>query len=563
LKRGISRRAVLRLLGLGPSALWLPGPASAGAPVRSAEPAGRRADALAGISPIDRTLPEAAPSRYSGDQPARAHEALWDKHAYLKSRPPARTPPERVALAIVGGGMSGLTSAYRLRRHRPVILEQATRFGGNSRGESWRGVDYSIGAAYFVKPARGSPIDGLIRELRLDRVLRERRAEDPVVLNGRRYYAFWTGETDPAGRDQFERVRRHFQDVLEERNGWFYPDIPVRDAALRPRIDALDRASFHEHLERTAGGRLHPHIETAIEQFCWSSFGASAREVSAACGLNFYAAEFDTLMVCQGGNAAVAEALLRRVADAVPRSHLRAGSLVLDVSARDDGALVTYVNDRGETESLTARAVILACPKFVAAKLVDGLEEERRAAMARLRYHAYLVANVMLRGRVADDFYDLFLLGDGTIAGDTREAADRRKATDVVLGSYARHRPDRAVLTLYRALPYAGARPLLLAEQSFMRCRAEFEEQILREILPLVGLARPDVMDIRIARWGHPLPVAQAGLIAGGVPEALRKPFRERVFFVEQDNWALPAFETAVTEALTFAPLVEGVLERG
>jgi hypothetical protein len=35
------------------------------------------------------------------------------------------------------------------------------------------------------------------------------------------------------------------------------------------------------------------------------------------------------------------------------------------------------------------------------------------------------------------------------------------------------------------------------------------------------------------------------------------------VFFVEQDNWALPAFETAVTEALTFAPLVEGVLERG
>jgi len=563
LGRGISRRAALRLLGLAPSALWLPGLASASAPARSTEPVGRRTDPLADISPIDRTLSGVAPLRYSGDQPARAHEALWDKHGYLSSRRAAPTPPERVALAIVGGGMSGLASAYRLRRHRPIILEQAPRFGGNSRGESWRGVDYSIGAAYFVKPDRGSAIDGLLRELRLDRVLRERKGEDPVAWNGRRYHAFWNGETDPARSDQFERLRRHFQDVLEERNGWFYPDIPVTDAALRPRIDALDRASFLRHLERIAGGRLHPHIETAIEHFCWSSFGASAREVSAACGLNFYAAEFDTLMVCQGGNAAVAEALLRRVAEAVPRSHLRAGSMALDVAVRGDGVLVTYADDRGEIQSLNARAVILACPKFVAAKLVDAMEEGRRAAIARLRYNAYLVANVLLRGRIVDDFYDLFLLGDGTTAGDTREAADRRKATDVVLGSYARHRPDRAVLTLYRALPYAGARPLLLADQSFAQYRAEFEEQTLREILPLVGLARSDVIDIRVARWGHPLPVAQAGLIADGVPEALRKPFRERVFFVEQDNWALPAFETAVTEALTLAPLVERALARG
>jgi hypothetical protein len=29
---------------------------------------------------------------------------------------------------------------------------------------------------------------------------------------------------------------------------------------------------------------------------------------------------------------------------------------------------------------------------------------------------------------------------------------------------------------------------------------------------------------------------------------------------VEQDNWALPAFETAVTEALLFAPWVEKAL---
>ena len=57
-------------------------------------------------------------------------------------------------------------------------------------------------------------------------------------------------------------------------------------------------------------------------------------------------------------------------------------------------------------------------------------------------------------------------------------------------------------------------------------------------------------MDIRISRWGHALPVAQTGLIADGTLEKIRKPFRERVFFVEQDNWALPALDTSVNEAL-------------
>jgi len=34
----------------------------------------------------------------------------------------------------------------------------------------------------------------------------------------------------------------------------------------------------------------------------------------------------------------------------------------------------------------------------------------------------------------------------------------------------------------------------------------------------------------------------------------------QRVFFVGQDNWALPALETAVADALHFAPRVEKAL---
>ena len=50
------------------------------------------------------------------------------------------------------------------------------------------------------------------------------------------------------------------------------------------------------------------------------------------------------------------------------------------------------------------------------------------------------------------------------------------------------------------------------------------------------------------------------GLIAGGTVDRLRKPFRGGMFFVQQDNWALPAIETAAAEAFHWAPRVEKYL---
>ena len=78
-------------------------------------------------------------------------------------------------------------------------------------------------------------------------------------------------------------------------------------------------------------------------------------------------------------------------------------------------------------------------------------------------------------------------------------------------------------------------------------------------VLGLLRYRAEDVVDIRVSRWGHPLPLGQPGLIADGVSTALRQPFRKRVFFAEQDNWSFPALETAVVESLAFAPSAKGV----
>src|SRR4051812_26386575 len=49
-------------------------------------------------------------------------------------------PAEEVDVAVVGGGLSGLASAYFLRQHNTVLFELRDRFGGNAMGEEWHDI---------------------------------------------------------------------------------------------------------------------------------------------------------------------------------------------------------------------------------------------------------------------------------------------------------------------------------------------------------------------------------------------------------------------------------------
>ncbi len=553
----ISRRQAIKIISGTGLALYM-GPIVLDPRRAYAADAGGDVEFLRKFSPIDRTLEDKAFPDYFGDNPTRAHSILWNKAGFVATaKAPATT--EKASVVVIGGGISGLTSAYLLREHKPIVLEQANRFGGNAKGHSWRGVEYAIGAAYACEPGEDTDIAKLFTELGLTEKWKLKEGEDPVAVKGKIFKEFWTGETEPnpESRGQFEALSSYFKKVLDGTE-LAYPDIPIVDEEKRAYVEELDAKSFRAHLESIAGGPLHPHIETAIEHYCWSSFGASSTEVSAACGVNFYAAEFGNLVVFPGGNGAIAEALFQKLTKELTPANLRCEALVYDVAVNDGGVTVTYQDGDGKVRRIEAKAVVMACPKFVAGKLIDGLEPERMEAIRKLRYHSYLVANVCLTNAHRDPFYDLYLLGEGTTkSAQFQEHTRKQKVTDVILATFAHSDPKSTVLTLYRGLPYDGARGELFAQDSFKLYKAEFEKQIVDEILPLLNRKKQEMVDLRIARWGHPLPVAAPGLIKDGVVEKLRKPFKERVFFVEQDSWALPAIETALTEAFSWAPEIE------
>lgn len=479
--------------------------------------------------------------------------------------PPASQ--EGVEVAVIGGGLSGLTAAYLLREHRPVLFELHERFGGAAQGEVWEGTRFSLGNAYVITPDSGTFLDAFYRELGLDRVVRVDEDDPEIELGGKLLGDFFDPETRPAHEvEAFRRYKRLVRKMAE----MDYPELPLPEGVDNGWILALDRLTLREHIEQQIDMPVPPDLAAAIQAYCYSSFAAGWEEISAASGWNFLAAEEFGRWVFPGGNAYMAEALWKRLArlerdtpaGCEPR-YLRAGCQVTDVRLDGDRVRVTWRDSHGVCRSLRARRVVMTCPKLVAKRMIHdpfSLDPRKADAMFNVDYRAYVVANVLLDAPVEHEFYDTFLLGNGAYPMNQVQVEQRSRVTDMLNGAYAR-RADlpRSVLTLYWPLPWDDARWSILIENGFQDYTESIVPQI-RAMLDLLDVKPSAVKQVRMTRWGHALPLSAPGFIADGRPQDLLRPIDDKIFFAHQDDWALPAVENSLLDAKAAADLVQASL---
>ncbi len=511
-------------------------------------------------SPIDRTKGDKAPETFTGDQFERPHGILWDLPNYFSTHK-TEGGVEEVPLVIIGGGASGLFSTYSLRKHKPVLLEQAARFGGNAKGESWRGMDYALGSAYIDEPTPGTPMHDYFNELNLMDFLVPRASSDPVEYKGKLYNNFWEGETDPKEAHKYKKISKFFSDVCDQKERAF-PLIPSLNSKQMDSVKYYDKFDLLELLTKVAGGKLPHRLEAAFEYYCWSTYAGCMKELSSGATLNFLAQESRPIYVPPGGNARIAERLLQRIIKEVPAQNLRPKCVVVQVKVENNFVHVLYEDFEGKLRQIKAKAAIMSCPKFIASKILTGIEPERQKAIAKLKYRSYMTANLLVNKRVKGNYYDLFMVGkDNLDFSDIKKAQAERNATDFVLANFASPSDKHSVLTFYRAFPCDGIRQELIQPDSHGTYKKLFEKQITDEILPLIDAKESDIVDLRLTRWGHALPLCEKGIYTDGTIDRLRMPFKDKVFFVEQDSWAYPSFQTGATEIALIKKDVEKALQ--
>lgn len=469
-------------------------------------------------------------------------------------------PRETVDIAIVGGGLSGLTAAYLMREKRPVIFELHPRFGGVSQGEVWQQTPFSLGGAYFITPDKGDFLESFYAELGLDKAHRLSEGDDVVELAGQFTDIF-------AGRGLSREDWLAFQRYGEIVNYYAreaYPEIPLPERDYE-WIVALDTFSLKEDIEKRMDMPVPPILAAAIQAYCLSSFNLSWGDLSAASGWNFIAAEEFGRWVCPGGNSFVVDVLWRKLIEHAMESRepdwqnrFRPGTRVVQVQQVKGGLIqVSYRKPDGAFESLLARRVLMGCSKHICKYMLPSLitlDPARNDAMNQVTTNPYVVANVLLEQPVELDFYDIFLLGDGRSFPLDKSAVSRHHPViDALSGDFAL-RPDhpRSVLTLYWPLSWGHAVFELVVKDAWANFAAALAPQV-HEMLELFQVPARAVRQVRMTRWGHSMPLAHRFFISSGAPAILRAPYQDHIYFANQDNWALPAFETSVLEAKTMS----------
>jgi phytoene dehydrogenase-like protein len=332
-------------------------------------------------------------------------------HAFVRD---ARELPgierwRRHRVAIVGGGVAGLSAAWQLRRRGitdVVVLELDDVVGGTARGGASPVTPYPWGAHYIVAPQEAGELAELLAEMGalegtavdgspiVDEALRCREPEERVWYRGRWYEGLYL-EAGSSADD-----RRQFAAFRREIDGWAeWTDASGRRAFALPRsgstddpaVAALDRQSFAAWLD--ARKLTSERLRWLTEYACRDDYALTAAQTSAWAGLFYFAARQrgagvapQSVVTWPDGNGA----LVRQLAQA---ARIETGVSVLDVTDASDGARVTAVGRDGPF-GIVADAVVVCVPQFVANRIVSA----RRGAKHG-DYGAWAVANVHLRDR--------------------------------------------------------------------------------------------------------------------------------------------------------------------
>ena len=483
-----------------------------------------------------------------GDDPTVAH-------LVRSSSIPEASVTKRTSVAVVGGGIAGLSAIWRLVRagvDRITLFELSDTLGGTARAGATRGnlqadTRYPWGAHYLPVPnAETRCVIRLCREMNLmqgskaqpafDALSLVHAPEDRLFYRGRWYDSLYlsVGATDAdlAQRDRFGKLMADYQTQVGS-DGRPAFALPAALSSTDIEYTSLDALTALEWMAQH--GFTSPRLLWYCNYAVLDDYGASLNQVSAWSLLHYFAGRRPiTTAETEGthyftwpeGNAHIVEWLTHLVPD------LRTHQLVL--RAEPNGQLIVCDTRTQNVTRWHADHIIVATPNHVASHVVPN-----RNIVAQ---HApWLVANLALEKRPTS-----------SPAGWNHVMYDGKSQgyIDAMHQSFG-ERPS-TVWTWYQPLP-THSRKLLLA--GGWRTLSELP---LTDLKPAYGDLRPYIERMDIWRWGHGTVIPKPGLIHGEALRRARQP-TGRIHFAHTDYSGLPLFEEANYRGVHAA---EAILQR-
>lgn len=473
------------------------------------------------------------------------------------SLPVSNEPPRVVDVLVVGAGAAGLSAAWRLRGAGItdlLVCELDTEAGGTARSGRNAITAFPWGAHYLPAPLEAvGPVPRLLEELGIllgveedgrPRIAEEALVRDPeerLFYRGAWYEGLYlragASPEDLAELARFEAQMDALSSVRDGKGRKAFA-VPTYRGSDDAEWTALDRTSMADWMR--AQGYRSARLWWMVDYACRDDYGATPEHVSAWAGLWYFCARQDGKHRRGEGYLSWPEGngrLIRHLVEAVGVSRLRTGVLAHTVTPGADGVRVDALEAGTKRPvAFLARQVVLACPRFVAAKVVAPWRRAPPAFLAEFQYGPWVVANLSLTEPPPTRGFPL--AWDNVLY-------ESRSLGYVV----ATHQLDVAleggptVFTWY--YPLTGADVRAERTRALSLRYEDWEALVMADLGPAhVGL-RERATGLQVMRWGHAMVRPRPGFLWGGARQAAAASLGERLHFAHSDLGGMALFEEA------------------
>lgn len=469
-----------------------------------------------------------------------------------------------VPVVIVGGGVAGLTAAWRLQKsgfQDFVLIELEKAPGGTSRSGASGSFTFPWGAHYIPAPMKeNAALVSLLDEMGViegkdndgEPVIAEqflcRDPEERIFYKGRWYEGLYlyagASEEDKQQFDKFNAEVNQWV-LWRDAKGRRAFTLPVSACSDDAEVTALDRISMGEWMNQR--GLVSPRLRWWVKYACRDDYGMTVNQTSAWAGLFYFCSrvlkpgvESQSLITWPEGNGRLVNHLYEQA-----KTHIQLDRAAFDINPLANRVEILTLDSRGQhPRGFRAERVIFAAPQFVARYAIRPYRENPPPHIAEFQFGSWMVANLTLKDRPKPGTTRDFPLAWDNVLYESESlgyvVATHQRGIDRGPTVFTYYYPlcdenARAGRTRLLETDWRGWADVALTDLS----RAH------RDIRDLVE--RLDVM-----RWGHAMIRPRTGFMWGAARRDGAKPFRS-IHFAHSELSGVALFEEAFDHGLRAA----------